>query len=388
MKLSMALRVASMQPTIFSTMTQLAIKHEAVNLGQGFPDFDPPDFIRDAAIAALRGPYNQYAPGMGHLPLRQALAKRYTQRYHLNYDPQTEILVTVGATEALFATMMGLLDPGDEVILFEPCFDSYHPAIDFAGGVARSCVLRPPDWQFSSNDLENLISPRTKLLLLNSPQNPCGKVFCQEELELIAALCIRHDLIAVTDEVYEFITFDGHPHIPLASLPGMRERTLTISSLAKTFSVTGWKVGWASGPAELIEALLRAKQFITYCGAAPLQMAGAKALESVEEYYLDLAEDYRQRRDFLYAVLRDCGMHVLLSQGTYYLMVDISALGRGDDVAFCRWLTTEVGVAAIPASPFYADPADGQKLVRFAFCKSWPILEEAARRLRQSFTAS
>jgi len=385
MKPSMAQRVANMQPTIFSTMTQLALQHQAVNLGQGFPDFEPPDFIRNAAIDALNGPYNQYAPGMGHFALRQALAARYAQRYNLDFDPQTEILVTVGATEALFATMMGLLNPGDEVILFEPCFDSYHPAIAFAGGVVRSYVLRPPNWQFAAADLENLISPRTRLLLLNSPQNPIGKVFNQHELEQIAALCLKHDLIAVTDEVYEFITFDDNPHLPLANLAGMRERTLTISSLAKTFSVTGWKVGWAAGPAALIEALLRAKQFVTYCGAAPLQIAGVKALESGETYYSGLAEDYRLRRDYLYEVLKGCGLDVLGSQGTYYVMVDISTLDRGDDVAFCRWLTQAVGVAAIPASPFYSDPANGKNLVRFAFCKSWPVLEEAARRLRLGF---
>jgi N-succinyldiaminopimelate aminotransferase len=386
MKQTMARRVAGMQPTIFSTMTQMAVQHNAVNLGQGFPDFDPPDFIRDAAISALRGPFNQYAPGRGMLQLRQALADRYARCYRLNYNPEDEILITVGATEALFATMMGLLDPGDEVILFEPCFDSYHPAIAFAGGVARPYILRPPHWRFDLTELENLLSPRTKLLLLNSPHNPIGKVFDHSELDQIAALCRKHDLIAVTDEVYEFITFDDRPHIPLAGLPGMRERTLTISSLAKTFSVTGWKVGWAAGPAPLVDAALRAKQFVTYCGTTPLQMAGVEALKIGEEFYLKLAEDYRRRRDFLFEHLMKCGLNVLESQGTYYLMVDIEKLGRGEDVAFCRWLTTEVGVAAIPASPFYSDTREGKDLVRFAFCKSWPLLEEAARRLQQGFS--
>ncbi len=377
----MARRVATMQPTIFTAMTNLANRYQAINLGQGFPDFDPPQFIRDAATAALNGPFNQYAPCSGQLPLRQAIAARMKNRYALSYDPQSEVLVTVGATEALSATMMGLLDPDDEVILFDPCFDSYRPVIEFAGGQARSCVLRPPDWRFTSEALEELITHRTKILLLNSPQNPIGKVFSHAELERIAALCIKHDLIAVTDEVYEAILFDGQQHTPLASLPGMKERTLTISSLAKTFSVTGWKVGWAAGPAELIEALLRAKQFTTFCGAAPLQIAGAKALEITDEFYCELAEDYRQRRDFLYDLLKTCGLDVLPSQGTYYLMVDISTAGRGDDETFCRWLVEKVGVAAIPASPFYADPAEGKNLVRFTFCKSWPVLEEAAKRL-------
>ncbi len=381
----MAHRVAAMQPTIFTAMTELALKHQAVNLGQGFPDFDPPDFIREAAIEAVRGPYNQYAPGVGQLPLRQAIATRMKNRYALSYKPQDEILITVGATEALAATMMGLLDPGDEVILFDPCFDSYRPAIEFAGGRTRSSVLRPPHWQIDPAALEALVSPRTRLLLLNSPQNPIGKVYSRAELERIAALCIRHDLIAVTDEVYEAILFDDQQHIPLASLPGMQERTLTISSLAKTFSVTGWKVGWAAGPAELIEALLRAKQFITFCGAAPLQIAGAEALGIGDEFYTELADDYRQRRDFLVEVLKDCALNVLPSQGTYYLMVDISTAGRGDDVEFCRWLVEEVGVAAIPASPFYTNPVEGKNLVRFTFCKSWPVLEEAAQRLKQGF---
>ena len=375
-----------MQPTIFTTMTTLAIKHAAVNLGQGFPDFDPPPFIRDAALEALRGPFNQYAPGSGQLQLRQAIANRMADCYRLNYDPRDEILVTVGATEALFAAMMGLLNPGDEVILFEPCFDSYRPAIELAGATARNYTLRPPEWRIDPAELTTLIGPRTRLLLLNSPQNPNGKVYDRAELELIAELCIRHDLVAVTDEVYEAILFDDRQQVPLAGLPRMRERTLRISSLAKTFSVTGWKVGWATGPAELIEAMQRAKQFVTFCGAAPLQIAGAKALEIGEEFYRQLAADYRKRRDFLSALLRDCGMNVLQPQGTYYLMVDISDLGRGNDIEFCRWLVEQIGVAAIPAGPFYADPTDGQNLVRFAFCKSWPILEEAARRLQQGFS--
>lgn len=379
----MASRVAMMQPTIFATMTALALEHRAVNLGQGFPDFDPPDFIRDAAVEALRGPFNQYAPGNGHLPLREAISARMTRRYRLDYDPQSEILVTVGATEALFAAMMGLLDPGDEVILFDPAFDSYRPAIEFAGGVPLSCVLHPPHWRLERDALESLISPRTRLLLLNNPQNPNGKVYSDAELELIAELCIRHDLVAVSDEVYEEIRFDGKPYRPLACLPGMRTRTLTISSLAKTFSVTGWKVGWVAGPPQLVEACLRAKQFVTFCGAAPLQIAGAAALGCDDEYFRELAEGYRKRRNFLADVLAQAGFNVLPCQGTYYLMVDITDAGHGDDREFCRWLVEEIGVAAIPASPFYADPAAGRNLVRFAFCKSWEALEEAARRLEK-----
>lgn len=378
----MAQRVARMQPTIFSTMTQLAQGYQAVNLGQGFPDHNPPGFIVEAAQAALHGPFNQYAPGNGHLPLRQAISRRMQQLYELNYHADAEILVTVGATEALFAAMMGLLDPGDEVILFDPCFDSYRPAIDFAGAQARSYVLRPPQWHIDAQQLESLVTPRTRLVLLNSPQNPIGKVFTRRELDIIAALCIKHDLIAVCDEVYEHIVFDDRPHLPLAGLPGMRQRSLCISSLAKTFSVTGWKVGWACGPRLLIDALLRAKQFVTYCGAAPLQIAGAEALQAPTDFYQQLVVDYEQKRDFLMDQFVRIGWQVLPCQGTYYLMVDIGGAGRGDDVAFCHWLVEKIGVAAIPASPFYADPQDGAQLVRFAFCKSAEVLEEAVKRLK------
>ena len=380
---TMAGRVAAMQPTIFAVMTALANEQGAINLGQGFPDCAPPPFLVTAAKAALDGPYNQYAPGNGQLPLRQAIATRYHQHYGLAFDPQKEILVTVGATEALFAAMMGLLDPGDEVIVFEPAFDSYRPAIEFGGGTVRPLTLRPPHWHLEPERLQDLIGPRTRMILLNSPQNPCGKVFGPNDLWLIADLCIRHDLIAVTDEVYEAVLFDGREHIPLAGLPGMAERTLTISSLAKTFSVTGWKIGWAAGPEQLIEACLRAKQFVTFCGAAPLQIAGAKALGCEADYYLELAEDYRCKRDFLSSALTEAGFDVFATQGSYYLMADISGFGRGEDMEFCRWLTTEIGVAAIPAGPFYSDPREGKDLVRFAFCKSMETLEEAARRLKK-----
>lgn len=379
---TMAQRVAGMSPTIFATMTELAQRHAAINLGQGFPDNDPPPFILAAAHAALDGPFNQYAPGSGHKPLRQAISSRMQQLYDLNYQADGEILVTVGATEALFAAMMGLLDPGDEVLLFDPCFDSYRPAISFAGAQARSYVLHPPQWQIDAQQLESLITPQTRLILLNSPQNPIGKVFTRNELEIIAALCIKHDLLAVCDEVYEHIVFDDQPHIPLASFPGMRERTLCISSLAKTFSVTGWKVGWACGPRLLIDALLRAKQFVTYCGAAPLQMAAATALQVEENFYRQLAQSYQQKRDFLVQQFTELGWPVATCQGTYYLMVDIREAKRGKDLEFCNWLVEKVGVAAIPASPFYADPQKGAHLVRFAFCKSPAVLEEAANRLK------
>ncbi|WP_199177397.1 aminotransferase class I/II-fold pyridoxal phosphate-dependent enzyme [Geothermobacter hydrogeniphilus] len=377
----MARRAASLQPTIFTAMTDLANRHRAVNLGQGFPDFAAGEAIKRSAIRAIEKDCNQYAPGNGQPKLREAIAAKLHRQYRLRFDSKRQIAVTVGATEALFAALFGLLDPGDEVILFEPCYDSYRPAIGMAGGVSRPLTLRPPDWHVDLDELERLISPRTRLLLLNSPQNPIGKVFNREELRAIAELCVRHDVIAVTDEVYEHILFEGE-HIPLATLPGMAERTLTISSLAKTFSVTGWKVGWAAGPADLVEALLRVKQFITFCGAAPLQTAAAEALAAGEDFYHRLKEDYRQRRNFLCELLADVGLPPLTPQGTYFVCVDIGDLGRGNDIEFCRDLTERVGVAAIPVSPFCSHPDDGRDLVRFAFCKSWPVLEEAARRLR------
>ncbi len=377
----MARRMAGIGPSIFTEMTRLAITHGAVNLGQGFPDFPCPAFLKDAAAAALRNDINQYAPSNGRPALRDALAAKMRRHYGLEFDPATEVLVTHGATEALFATILGLVDPGDEVVVFEPSYDSYVPAIEMAGGVARPYTMRPPAWSIEPEVLGRLFTGKTRLLLLNTPHNPTGKVYSRDELDLIAALCCKHDVVAVTDEVYEHIVFDGRRHLPLASIPGMAARTVTISSLGKTFSVTGWKVGWAMARQDLIEAVFRGHQFIVFAGAAPLQEAAAAALSVPDDYYAELTSAYETRRAYLLDALSTAGLAPVRPAGAYFVLIDIAGLGFADDVAFCRYLTSEIGVACIPASAFYRDPADGATLVRFAFCKSKATLEAAAARL-------
>lgn len=381
----MAQRVQHLGKTIFGEMTALAIAHDAVNLGQGFPDFAAPTFIKEAAQAAIAADINQYAPSNGRPRLRQAIATKMETRYGRSTNPDQEILVTHGATEALFTTILGLVNPGDEVIVFEPFYDSYLPAITMAGGIPRCYTLRPPDWAIDLDTLTTLCSSRTKLMLINTPHNPTGKVYTAAEMAGIAQLCQQYDIIAVVDEVYEHIRFDGAAHISLATLPGMQPRTVTISSLGKSFSTTGWKVGWTVAPPPLTQAILRVHQFVTYSGAAPLQEAAAVAMEhaAVSDYYATLQAMYTTRRDYLIAALRDSGLRPLPPQGTYFVMVDISELGFKDDVAFCHFLTTKIGVAAIPPSAFYQNPADGAGLARFAFCKSEAMLAEAARRLQK-----
>lgn len=379
----MAQRVSNYGITIFFEMTTLANQHAAVNLGQGFPDFSGPDFLKQAAMRAIEHDINQYAPGSGRLNLREAIAHKMARHYGLPVDPITEITVTHGATEAIFTAIMGLVNPGDEVILMEPYYDSYLPSVQMAGGIPRYYTLQPPDWSIDPTALAALFSAKTKAIIINTPHNPTGKVYTEAELRLIADLCQTHDVIAIVDEVYEHIVFDGRRHLCLAALPGMAERTVTISSAGKTFSMTGWKVGWAIAAPELSQALFRVHQFVAYCGAAPLQEAVAAALQTTDSYYTDLAGMYQANRDFLAGALTEAGLKPIISQGTYFIMVDISELGFPDDVAFCRHLTTEIGVTAIPPSAFYHNPADGANLARFAFCKTRPILEEAARRLKQ-----
>ena len=379
----LAHRISNFGTTIFQEMTELANAHNAVNLGQGFPDFPAPDFIKEAAREAIANEINQYAPGNGRSHLRQAISQKYETQYGLAFNPDTDIVVTVGATEAIFAAILGLVDPDDEVILIEPYYDSYVPSVTMAGGVPRFLTLRAPDWGIDPAELEALFSDKTKLILINTPHNPIGKVYTRAELELVADLCQKYDVIAVTDEVYEHLVYDGLTHTPLATLPGMAERTVTISSMGKTFSTTGWKVGWAVGHRDLITAVFRAHQFITYSGAAPLQEASAIALEYAAQssFYAELTVMYQAKRDLLLNSLREAGLETLVPQGTYFTMVKIDTLDFANDVEFCRYLTTEIGVAAIPPSAFYQNPADGAGLTRFAFCKSDAVLQEAARRL-------
>jgi N-succinyldiaminopimelate aminotransferase len=366
--------------TIFTEMTRLANERGAVNLAQGFPDFDGPEFVKEAAIAAVRAGRGQYARMSGIPEIHAALSAKYRRDYGLDYAADTELTVTSGATEAIFAAIQGTCDAGDEIVLFEPCYDSYKPGIRMAGGVPRVVTLRPPDWSFDRGQLEAAITSRARAVLLNSPHNPTGKVFLREELEVLAELCREHDLICITDEVYEHLVYEGE-HVPMASLPGMRERTITISSFGKTFSLTGWKIGWAAAPAELTAAVRAAHQFITFATATPLQHGAAAALATGPEYYGTLRDDYRGKRDYLAGELSRIGFGVREPAGTYFICADFTSFGFRDDVAFCRHLLEQIGVAAIPPSFFYEKPDSAPGYARFAFCKREETLREAVRRM-------
>ncbi len=374
-------RLRGFGTTIFAEMSALAVETDSINLGQGFPDTDGPAAVADAAIAAIRAGRNQYPPGLGIPELRAAIAEHQRHWYGLEYDPATEVLVTAGATEAIAAALIALCEPGDEVVMFEPYYDSYAASAAIAGADRRVVTLRPPDYAFSIDELRAAITDRTRLLLLNSPHNPTGKVFDRAELDAIAALCRDHDLIAVTDEVYEHLTYDGAEHIPLATLPGMRDRTVTISSAGKTFSFTGWKIGWVCAPPELLDAVRTAKQFLTYVNGAPFQPAIVTALELPDDYYRDFAVDLAQRRDLLMAGLADAGFEVFTPKGTYFVTADIRPLGVDDGLAFCRTLPKRCGVVAVPNVVFYDDKVAGAPLIRFTFCKQRAVLEEAVTRL-------
>lgn len=374
-------RLQGFGTTIFAEMTGLALQHDAVNLGQGFPDFEGPAEIRQAAIDAISAGRNQYCRSYGVPELGGAIAAHRERFYGLRYDPDTEITVCHGATEVIASTLQALLEVGDEVVMFEPFYDSYRATVAMAGGVERVVPLRAPDFAYDAAELEAAISPKTRAIILNSPHNPSGKVFSRAELEHIAELCRRHDIIAITDEVYEHLVFEGE-HIPLSTLPGMRERTVMISSTGKTFSFTGWKIGYACAPADLTRAIRTAHQFITFCNGTPFQYAMAKALALPDTYYETFLAEYRARRDRLCAGLQDVGFGVLPPAGTYFVCVDIRPLGFHDDMELCRRLPVDVGVAAIPNSAFYLHKELGRHLVRFAFCKSDPVLDEGIARLR------
>jgi N-succinyldiaminopimelate aminotransferase len=374
-------RLSGFGTSVFAEMTALARQHGAVNLGQGYPDFDGPDFVKEAAVAALRAGHNQYAPMPGLPALQQAVADHQRRFYRLEHDPAGEVTVHAGATEALCATLAALLDPGDEAIVLEPFYDAYLPGIALAQAKARIVPLVPPDLRLDPAALEQAVTPRTRLLVLNSPLNPAGRVFSREELAAVAAVCVRHDLVAVTDEVYEHIVFEGE-HVPVAGLPGMRERTVTISSAGKTFSLTGWKVGWSVAPPPLAAAVRAVHQFVTFAVATPFQHAAAAALAAPDAYYARLRADYRARRDRLCDGLAEIGFGVRPPEGTYFALADVRPLGYDDGDTFCRTLVERVGVAAIPASAFAAERRL-RHLVRFAFCKDDATLEEALRRLRR-----
>ena len=369
--------------TIFAEMSALAAEHDAINLGQGFPDTDGPAPILEAARQAIADGRNQYPPGRGVPELLEAVAAHQERFYGLHVDPRTEVLVTVGATEAIACAVLALVRPGDEVVTFEPYYDSYAATIALAGGVRRTSVLRFPDFAVDEASLRAAFSSRTRLVLLNTPHNPTGKVFTRAELDLVCELAREHDAWVLTDEVYEHLTFDGREHLPVAGLPGMRERTLTISSAGKTFSTTGWKVGWVSGPAEAIAAVAGVKQFITYVGSGPFQPAVALGLGLGDDVYASLASSLQAKRDLLVGGLRDAGLEVSVPEGTYFVVADASPLGGEDGLAFARSLPARAGVACVPVSVFHDDEEAGRSLVRFAFCKRDEVLLEAVERLRR-----
>ena len=376
-------RLEGFGTTIFAEMSALATRTGAINLGQGFPDTDGPAQVAEAAArAVLDGRGNQYPPGPGVPELRLAVAEHQRRCYGLDFDPDSEVLVTAGATEAIAASMLALLEPGDEVIAFEPFYDSYAACIAMAGAERVPLTLRAPGFRPDLDALADAIGPRTRLLLLNSPHNPTGMVLTPEEAAAIAELAVSRDLLVVTDEVYEHLAFDG-PHLPLISLPGMRERTVSISSAGKTFSFTGWKVGWVTAAAELVSAVRTAKQFLTYVSAGPFQYAVAEALRLPEDYFTGLREELRSKRDLLADGLADAGFEVHRPQGTYFITTDITPLGEDDGFAFCRALPERCGVVAVPNAVFYDDPEAGRAQVRFAFCKREDVLEEAVARLRR-----
>ena len=376
--------VARMQPfgtTVFAEMTQRALRFDAVNLGQGFPDTDGPAEMAEVAARGLREGLNQYAPARGLPGLREAVAEHQQRFYGIPLDPETEVLVTVGATEAIAASLLALVEPGDEVVVIEPYYDSYAACVGMAGGVLRTVPLRFPDLALDVAALRAAVTDRTRVLLLNTPHNPTGKVFSREELEEVARVAREHDLLVVSDEVYEHLVFDGLQHVPVATLPGMAGRTLTISSVGKTFSFTGWKTGWVSGPAELVDAVAAVKQFLTFVGVTHVQPAAAHGLRMPDDFFAGLAGDLQAKRDVLVEALTDVGVPVSPCQGTYFVIADFAPHGVTDAVDFCRRLPEEVGVVGVPVSVFVQDPAPVSSLVRFAFCKKEEVLREAARRL-------
>ena len=364
-------------------MTRLAEQHAAVNLSQGFPDFPAPDEIKAAACEAIRADVNQYSISYGAPALREAIAAQYLAHDGVPVDPQREVTVCCGSTEAMLATILAAIDPGDEVIVFEPFYENYGPGAVMAGATPVYVTLSPPDWRIDPDRLRAAFTNRTRAIVINTPTNPTGKVFTREELGLIAELCHQWDVLAIADQIYEHIVFDGSEHVGIRSLPGMAERTVTISGLSKTYSVTGWRIGWAIAPEALTPGIRKMHDFLTIAAPSPLQEAGAVALALPPSYYRAMTAQYQRLRDWLVTILEDRGFTCYRPDGAYYVMTDVSAFGFENDVAFARYLVSEIGVAAIPGSSFYVNPADGASLVRFCFSKSDETIREAERRLQK-----
>jgi aminotransferase len=376
-------KAARFTESVIREMSRVCAREGGVNLAQGFPDFAAPAPMKDAACRAIQADFNQYAVTWGAPRLRQAIAARTSAYNGLPTDAERDITVCCGATEAMIAALLAVLDPGDEVVIFEPFYENYGPDCILSGATPRMVRLAAPDWSLDETALRAALGPRTRAIVVNTPHNPTGKVFTREELECIARLCVERDLLAITDEIYEYILYDGTEHISLATLPGMRERTITISGLSKTWSATGWRIGWCIAPPEITSAIRKVHDFLTVGAPAPLQEAAADALAFGPEYFVNLARDYRERRDLLAAVLRETGFGVHLPKGAYYIMTDLVGLTTKDDVSFAMELVAKGGVACVPGSSFFLDPADGRRSVRFCFAKKRETLERAALVLRE-----
>jgi aspartate/methionine/tyrosine aminotransferase len=374
-------KAAQFTESVIREMTRLAHRHDAVNLSQGFPDFPAPDDIKEAACAAIRGDINQYAVTWGARELREAIAAQFSRRHGVPIDADEQVTVCCGATETMMATLLATVDAGDEVIVFEPFYENYGPDAIVSGAVPRYVTLHEPDWQFDPDELAAAFGPKTRAIIINSPNNPTGKVFSRAELTTVARLCQQWDVLAITDEIYEHIIYDGHGHVPMATIDGMADRTITINGLSKTFSVTGWRVGWAISPPAVTGAIRKLHDFLTVGAPAPLQQAGAAALASPDSYYTELAAEYRRRRDMLVEILTRHRFRCYVPAGAYYVMTDISAFGFPDDVEFAKHLVEHVGVAAVPGSSFYHDAARGRTKLRFCFSKRDETMLEADRRL-------
>ncbi len=373
-------RTRNFTESVIREMTRLAAHHHAINLAQGFPDFPAPAALKRAAADAIAADINQYAITWGARPFREAIAAKYRRTYGMEFDPEREITVCCGATEGMIASLMAVVDPGDEVVLFEPFYENYGPDTQLCGAEPRYVKLYAPDWRFDAEELRRAFTPRTKAIILNSPNNPTGKVFTREELECIAGLCREFDALAVTDEIYEHILYDGAAHIPISSLAGMRERSILVNSMSKTYAVTGWRVGWVLAPPDLSDSIRKVHDFLTVGAAAPLQQAGVTALAMSDDYYRGLASEYAGKRDHMVSTLEGAGFRCFVPRGAYYVMTDISGFGFPDDVAFVRHLIETLGVAAVPGSSFYAQGGGGQQ-VRFCFCKKYETLEIARHQL-------
>jgi len=367
--------------SVIREMTRMAMKHGAVNLAQGFPDFAAPEEIKEAARKAITADINQYAITWGAKPLRDAIAAKFERTQGVRVDPEREITVCCGSTEAMMSAMMAVINPGDEVVIFEPFYENYGPDAILSGAAPRFVPLRPPDWSFDRDELSRAFGPNTKAIIVNTPNNPTGKVFSREELGFIRDLCVRWNVFAITDEIYEHMTYDGARHVSMASLDGMRELTITINGMSKTYAVTGWRVGWAIAPPAATDSIRKVHDFLTVGAAAPLQHAGALALALPEAYYAKLASDYLVRRDKMLGILTKAGFSCFKPSGAYYIMTDISRFGFANDVEFARYLVEKIGIAVVPGSSFYNDPASGARQVRFTFCKKDSTLSAAAERL-------